>query len=201
MSASSEPWLDRWWPLLVILYGVLFVTATSVSFSPDHLKKSCPKLGPIRFILTFANHLRLKTSCPCIPVSPLRTKMRGSHRGAAPRNERTSIRSSEHRSPCSVLFSAAARAQQPDSASFMIQFPQPVTRFHVGEVIPIELLFSSSIPNTFSMSTRSYDRSGRLDEEKFHVTPEGRDPLHNYYDFGMVMGGGLGGFLILDQRA
>ena len=99
-----------------------------------------------------------------------------------------------------LLLSAAARGQQLDSASFTIQFPQAVTRFHVGEVIPIELLFSSSIPNTFSMSTRSYDRSGRLDEEQFHVTPEGRDPLHNYYDFGMVMGGGLGGSLVLTSE-
>ena len=34
MSASNEDsWLDRWWPLLVILYGVLFVTVL-VSFSP-----------------------------------------------------------------------------------------------------------------------------------------------------------------------
>jgi hypothetical protein len=33
MSSSSEPWLDRWWPLFVILYGVLFVTVL-VSFSP-----------------------------------------------------------------------------------------------------------------------------------------------------------------------
>jgi hypothetical protein len=33
MSASVEHWLDRWWPLLVILYGVLFVTVL-VTFSP-----------------------------------------------------------------------------------------------------------------------------------------------------------------------
>jgi hypothetical protein len=33
MSSSSERWLDRWWPLLVILYGVLFVTVL-VTFSP-----------------------------------------------------------------------------------------------------------------------------------------------------------------------
>jgi hypothetical protein len=35
MSASShsESWLDRWWPLLVILYGVLFVSIL-VSFKP-----------------------------------------------------------------------------------------------------------------------------------------------------------------------
>ena len=25
-SHESEPWMDRWWPLLVIIYGVLFVT-------------------------------------------------------------------------------------------------------------------------------------------------------------------------------
>jgi hypothetical protein len=33
MSSSRELWLDRWWPLLVILYGVLFVTVL-VTFSP-----------------------------------------------------------------------------------------------------------------------------------------------------------------------
>ena len=35
MSASSERefWLDRWWPLLVILFGVLFVSVL-VSFHP-----------------------------------------------------------------------------------------------------------------------------------------------------------------------
>lgn len=32
-SSESERWLDRWWPLLVILYGVLFV-AILVSFKP-----------------------------------------------------------------------------------------------------------------------------------------------------------------------
>ena len=32
-SAHHEPWLDRWWPLLVILFGVLFVTML-VSFHP-----------------------------------------------------------------------------------------------------------------------------------------------------------------------
>ena len=32
-SSSIESWLDRWWPLLVILYGVLFVTILD-NFSP-----------------------------------------------------------------------------------------------------------------------------------------------------------------------
>jgi hypothetical protein len=33
MSSSSESWLDRWWPLLVILFGLAFVTLL-VSFHP-----------------------------------------------------------------------------------------------------------------------------------------------------------------------
>jgi hypothetical protein len=35
MSSSSESgsWLESWWPLLVILYGVLFVSIL-VSFHP-----------------------------------------------------------------------------------------------------------------------------------------------------------------------
>jgi hypothetical protein len=32
-STKTEFWLDRWWPLLVILYGVLFVSIL-VSFHP-----------------------------------------------------------------------------------------------------------------------------------------------------------------------
>ncbi|RZU42163.1 hypothetical protein BDD14_3710 [Edaphobacter modestus] len=30
---ETEFWLDRWWPLLVILFGLLFVSCL-VSFSP-----------------------------------------------------------------------------------------------------------------------------------------------------------------------
>jgi hypothetical protein len=33
MSLSSETWLDRWWPLLVILFGVIFVSILA-SFHP-----------------------------------------------------------------------------------------------------------------------------------------------------------------------
>ena len=32
-SSESEPWVDRWWPLLVIGYGVVFVSIL-VTFSP-----------------------------------------------------------------------------------------------------------------------------------------------------------------------
>lgn len=32
-SIESTSWVDRWWPLLVILFGVIFV-AVLVSFHP-----------------------------------------------------------------------------------------------------------------------------------------------------------------------
>jgi hypothetical protein len=32
-SSNSLSWFDRWWPLLVILYGLLFI-ATLVTFAP-----------------------------------------------------------------------------------------------------------------------------------------------------------------------
>ena len=34
-SSESQSWLDRWWPLLVILYGVIFVSVL-VTFSPSN---------------------------------------------------------------------------------------------------------------------------------------------------------------------
>ena len=46
------------------------------------------------------------------------------------------------------------------------------------------------------MSTRNYDRSGRLLMEQFHVDPAGRDPLHDHYEgglFGGFIGGGASG--------
>ena len=33
LASKREPWVDRWWPLLVILFGLIFV-AVLVSFKP-----------------------------------------------------------------------------------------------------------------------------------------------------------------------
>jgi hypothetical protein len=33
MSLHKEAWLDRWWPVLVIAFGLIFVTVL-VSFKP-----------------------------------------------------------------------------------------------------------------------------------------------------------------------
>jgi len=84
-------------------------------------------------------------------------------------------------------------AQQDSGVSLTIRTVDGSNRFHVGEVVPIELLFRASISSTYDMEMRNYDRSGRLNIEQFHVTPPGRDPLQNYYSIGGFMGGGLGG--------
>ena len=61
---------------------------------------------------------------------------------------------------------------------------QNKTSFHVGEVIPLKLAFTSSIPNTFQLDAASYDRSGRMNEEKFVVNPAigWDDPLASISD-------------------
>jgi hypothetical protein len=35
MSSKTEWWLDRWWPTLVILFGILFVAVLD-SFHPSY---------------------------------------------------------------------------------------------------------------------------------------------------------------------
>jgi hypothetical protein len=69
-------------------------------------------------------------------------------------------------------------------------------RFQIGEVIPIELSFTSSVPKHYQLNMARYDRSGRMNYETFRVTPqEGtRDPLQTYFAFGGFMGGGLTNF-------
>jgi hypothetical protein len=87
---------------------------------------------------------------------------------------------------------------QPDNgASLAIRFANGTSQFHVGEIIPVELAFSASAPDAYDMSTASYDRSGRLDIEHFHVTPLGRDPLQKYYSTGTFVGGGLSSSRVL----
>ncbi|HEY0565315.1 MAG TPA: hypothetical protein VGC88_07005, partial [Terriglobales bacterium] len=66
--------------------------------------------------------------------------------------------------------------------------------FREGEIIPLVLAFSSSKPGEYEISTRNYDRSGRLQEEDFCVDPaRGRDPVADYFAFGTFMAGGLTG--------
>jgi hypothetical protein len=94
----------------------------------------------------------------------------------------------------------AGRAfSQSDAASLTIRFAGGTSQFHVGEVIPLELSFTASLPDACDMDTRNYDRSGRLNLEQFEVTPPGRDPLAHYYAVGVFLGGGLGSSQVLSR--
>jgi hypothetical protein len=77
------------------------------------------------------------------------------------------------------------------------------TRFHTGEIIPIELAFTSQIPNRFVLDSGTYDRSGRLTIDEFHVEPIDRvsDPLLDYFaSAGGFIGGGIRGMPVLGER-
>jgi hypothetical protein len=92
-----------------------------------------------------------------------------------------------------LILAAPLSAQQESDISLSVRFLNGTSRFHVGEVIPLELSFKASSSGVYDIEMRNYDRSGRLDIEQFHVTPPGRDPLQRYYSIGGFMGGGLGG--------
>lgn len=89
-----------------------------------------------------------------------------------------------------------------DQVQLTIRFAEGKNQFRQGEVIAVELHFSTSAPDTYTVSTRSYDRSGRLDIDQVVVTPSTRDPLHDYYSglLGGFLGGGLSGFSTLGQE-
>src|ERR1700736_4996330 len=99
-----------------------------------------------------------------------------------------------------LILSPVLVAQEENGASLTIRFADGTSRFHVGEIIPIELSFRASIPEMYDMSTANYDRSGRLNIEQFHVDPPGRDPLERYYSIGGFMGGGLSSSLTLSPE-
>lgn len=92
-----------------------------------------------------------------------------------------------------VILASPLLAQNVSGVSLTIRFADATSRFHVGEIIPLELAFRASVPDMYDMEMRNYDRSGRLNIEAFHVTPPGRDPLERYYSTGAFIGGGLGG--------
>jgi hypothetical protein len=71
------------------------------------------------------------------------------------------------------------------------------TSFYLGEVIPLELSFTSKSAKRYQLNLARYDRSGRLSYESFRVTPDTGwdDPLRSYFNsLAGFFGGGLTGF-------
>ena len=86
---------------------------------------------------------------------------------------------------------AAAVKNSPPGVTFEIK-PSQAT-FHMGEVIPVELGFSSREKDHWQLDMGLYDRSGRLHEDAYHLDPAdgAQDPLADYFASGAFMGGGL----------
>jgi hypothetical protein len=112
----------------------------------------------------------------------------------------TDVRMKTLRVTLAALFLASPLfAQNKGEADLTIRFASGANRFHVGEIVPLELSFRANGPDVYGIDLRSYDRSGRLDIEQFHVTPAGRDPLKHYFSLGAFMGGGLGSSRVLSD--
>jgi hypothetical protein len=65
-------------------------------------------------------------------------------------------------------------------------------QFRTGEIIPIELTFESALRGRFVVDGATYDRSGRLTIDEFHLSPlsEVTDPMLDYLG---TMSGIIGG--------
>lgn len=69
--------------------------------------------------------------------------------------------------------------------------------FHLGEIIPLQLSFSSAVKDRYQVNMAQYDRSGRMEYEVFTVSPaEGAvDPMVSL----ISIGGGLTSFKFLSS--
>jgi hypothetical protein len=75
--------------------------------------------------------------------------------------------------------------------------------FRVGEVIPLDLSFTSTAPGKYQFDNATYDRSGRLNSETFAIEPKSGwdDPLELYFrSYACFMGGGLRGIDTLTDK-
>jgi hypothetical protein len=94
-------------------------------------------------------------------------------------------------------------AKNPPDISFTIRLAGDKKQFRQGEIIPLELSFASSRVKAYRMDAATYDRSGRLHMDKFHIEPETGfvDPMYDHFHSGGVfLGGGLRGIPELEEK-
>jgi hypothetical protein len=111
-----------------------------------------------------------------------------------------------------LAFATTALAQLPEETptppidpkiDFKVSVAGKRNEFHLGEIIPIKLFFSSRTKKRYELNEAQYDRSGRMNYENFVVTPAdgAEDPLAEYFRPDSVhVGGGLTGFSFLEPR-
>ena len=84
-----------------------------------------------------------------------------------------------------------ARDKNLTEVTFTVRLVDEKSTFRQGEVIRIELAFSSSVPDKFVIDGATYDRSGRLGMDvRIHPEDHVVDPLRDYFAHGGFMGGG-----------
>src|SRR5262245_829486 len=103
---------------------------------------------------------------------------------------------------CLLLFSPKAIAQQlvtPSDVRLEVHVKNDQSTFYIGQIIPIELLVSSSTPKAYQLDMANYDRSGRMSIEQFRVEPSAGwvDPIGSYLG---GIGGGLRGIQMLSNE-
>ncbi len=95
----------------------------------------------------------------------------------------------------------ALHAHQPEAVSFEISAAK--SEFYSGELIPLQLTFTSTQPKGFLADTRIQDRVGRLNGvEEFLIDPAAltEDPLHGLPGESGGMGGLSGGDIPLSSK-
>ncbi len=94
-----------------------------------------------------------------------------------------------------VQLPGAVPQPQPDSGiKLTLGLPEGRLQFRPGEIMPIELEFSSAAPKRFSVDGATYDRSGRLTIDEFVIDriDEVSDPMLDYFgSIGGYIGGGI----------
>lgn len=77
---------------------------------------------------------------------------------------------------------AQSNPQVDENVILEISVAENQQSFCIGETIPLKLSFKSKVPNHYQINTAQYDRSGRMNYERFVVSPaEGaEDPLSTY---------------------
>lgn len=95
----------------------------------------------------------------------------------------------------------ALHARQPEAVSFLISATK--SEFYSGELIPLELSFTSMQPNSFLAAPGMQDRGGRMNGlEEFLVDPAAltEDPLRGLPGATGAMGGIFGGPVSLSEK-
>ena len=109
------------------------------------------------------------------------------------------------------IFGGMTRAQNSSSVDgstaydgLQLRVSTKASVYRQGELIPLELSFTSKAADRYQVNMATYDRSGRMGYEKFLVEPQdaAADPLAVYFKSASgLLGGGITNFKFLSDSA